>query len=219
MSSLLDDDGTWRAEAVALAASLSAEGLSPAVVSAVASVPRHLFVPDDVRARAYEDCALPIGCDQTISQPYVVALMTDLLQVERGTRVLEIGTGSGYQTAILCALGAQVFSVEIVASLSERAGEVLRTIACDVRLRVGDGAEGWPEHAPYARIIVTAATLAIPPALVDQLAVGGRMVVPLEEAGGAQWVWVFEKTAGGGLQGERRLAVRFVPMTGRVRQA
>ena len=188
------------------------------VLAAIADVPRERFVPAELLPDAYADIALPIGEGQTISQPYIVALMSEALHLSGEETVLEIGTGSGYQTAVLCALGAEVFSVEIVEELSRAAAERLRAIGCAAHLRVGDGAEGWPEHAPYARILAAAATQSVPEPLFEQLAPGGRLVVPLEEADGAQWIWVFDKTEAGAIEGERRLAVRFVPMTGRARK-
>jgi protein-L-isoaspartate(D-aspartate) O-methyltransferase len=205
----------WRNQAHALADALARDGIEPRIAEAIARVPRHLFVPDDLRDRAYEDNALPIGREQTISQPFVVAYMTALLEVTVGDRVLEIGTGSGYQTAVLAELGADVFSVEIIEELSVRAAHALAAAGySSVRLRVGDGAEGWPEHAPYDAIIVTAAAMEPPPRLIEQLATGGRMGIPLEDEESLQWIWRIRKRADGSLAHERMLAVRFVPMTG-----
>ena len=218
MERLFEKDFSWRLEAEALADALLREKLDPAVVGAIARVPRHLFIPPELRGRAYDDCALPLSCDQTISQPFVVAVMTELLEIERGMRVLEVGTGSGYQTAVLCEMGAEVYSVEIIPDLSERAGSVLRTLGYHAaRLRIGDGAEGWPEYAPYEGVVVTAAAGEVPRTLIDQLACGGRMVVPLEDAGGAQWIWALKKNADGEIERVKHLAVRFVPLTGRTR--
>jgi protein-L-isoaspartate(D-aspartate) O-methyltransferase len=179
-----------------------------------------LFVPDELRARAYEDSALPIGCDQTISQPFVVGFMSQLLDVRVGDRVLDVGTGSGYQAAVLAELGAEVFSVEILPELSLRAGKTLAAAGYGgVRLHVGDGADGWPRHAPYRGILVASAASEVPAPLIDQLAAGGRLVIPLEADDLTQWIWCLEKDAEGSVQRQRALAVRFVPMTGRAQQS
>jgi protein-L-isoaspartate(D-aspartate) O-methyltransferase len=144
------------------------------------SLPRHLFVEEALRAKAYSDNALPIGSRQTISQPYIVALMTELLKVGPEDRVLEIGTGSGYQTALLAALSLEVFSIERLRALSHRARAVLRELRIEnVHLRVGDGTAGWPEEAPFSRIMVTAAAPAVPAPLLAQLAEGGRLAIPV----------------------------------------
>ena len=207
------EERDWRAEARALAQALLQEGIGARVAEAIARVPRHLFVPPDLAERAYEDSALPIGCDQTISQPFVVAYMTELLEIHRGERVLEVGTGSGYQTAVLAELGAQVYSVEIVPELSLRAEKVLKAAGySSVHLCVGDGAVGWPGFAPFDGIIVTAANEGVPPALIEQLDTGRRMVIPIEDEDASQFVWRMTKRADGRVDGERMLAVRFVPM-------
>ncbi len=150
----------------------------PRLLEALEQVPRHEFVPDEYRAMAYGDHPLPIGHGQTISQPYIVALMTDLLNLRSGDRVLEIGTGSGYQAAILAAMGMDVYSVERLPALYEAARTRLASLGYDVHLRLGDGYEGWPEFAPYRGIIVTAAAPHIPPPLLEQLAEGGHLVIP-----------------------------------------
>lgn len=201
----------------ALANSLAAEGIRNAeVLRAVRTVPRHQFVPPDLASEAYDDRPLPIGASQTISQPFVVAYMTEALHVSRGDRVLEIGTGSGYQAAILAELGAEVFSVEIIADLSENARAALdRSGYGRVTLRVGDGYAGWPSEAPFKGIIVTAAAGHIPAPLIEQLAPLGRLVMPVEDAAtGHQWIVVVEKDADGNVSTQRTLPVRFVPMTG-----
>jgi protein-L-isoaspartate(D-aspartate) O-methyltransferase len=188
-----------------------------AVLAAMSRVPRHRFVPPPWRVRAYADMPLPIGHDQTISQPYIVALMTELLGVGRGSRVLEVGTGSGYQAAVLAELGAEVFSIEIVEPLAASARQVLDDLDYlgpgKVSLRVGDGYAGWPEQAPFDAVIVTCAPDHVPPPLVDQLADGGRMVIPVGEEGGVQELTVLRKS-GDALTRIEVLPVRFVPMTG-----
>ena len=153
--------------------------LDDRVMNAMASVPRHQFVPVEMQEWAYEDTPLPIGCGKTISQPFMVALMTDLLAIERHDKVLEIGTGLGYQTAVVAELAEQVFSVEIMEELAREGERRLRSIGYDnVQVRIGDGSRGWEEHAPFDKIIVTAAPQQIPQRLLDQLKVGGRMVLP-----------------------------------------
>lgn len=151
----------------------------PAVLAAVGQVPRHAFVESAFAEKAYLDIPLPIGEDQTISQPYTVAYMTEALQVRPGDRVLEIGTGSGYQAAILAAMGCKVFSVERIRSLSQRAKKVLQALGYHIYLKVGDGTLGWPLHGPYQGIIVTAGGPSVPEKLLTQLAVGGRMIIPV----------------------------------------
>jgi protein-L-isoaspartate(D-aspartate) O-methyltransferase len=190
---------------------IQARGIHDArVLDAMRDVKRHLFVPDASAEDAYEDFPLPIGQGQTISQPYIVALMTELLELKAGDRVLEIGTGSGYQSAVLSRLVADVYSIEIVKSLGERARELLEEQGCvNVHLRVGDGYNGWPEEAPFNSIIVTAAPPEIPPRLLDQLIDGGRMVVPVGT--NYQELMLIEKKSG---EITKRVitAVRFVPM-------
>lgn len=186
---------------------------SAAVLDALRRVPRERFVPVEVREFATDDTALPIGYDQTISQPYIVAFMTELLELERHHRVLEIGTGSGYQTAVLANLCDSVYSIEIVPELAARAARALADLGyAHVTVQQGDGYQGWHEHAPFDRIIVTAAPRAIPQALVDQLAAGGRLVVPVGPTFGTQALTLVTKDAAGRLRRQRRLDVRFVPM-------
>jgi protein-L-isoaspartate(D-aspartate) O-methyltransferase len=182
------------------------------VLTAVGDVPRHLFVPSDHQAAAYADTPLPIGHGQTISQPYIVGFMSEALQVEPSHKVLEIGTGSGYQAAILGKLAGEVYTIELVPELAERARAALAAQGFDnVHVRAGDGYLGWPEHAPFDRIMVTAAPEEVPQALVDQLATGGRMVVPVGPRFGDQELRILTKTAAG-VMTERSLPVRFVPM-------
>src|SRR5512135_2160266 len=185
----------------------------PAVLAAMAAVPRHLFVPPHYRDQAYEDSPLPIGLGQTISQPYIVALMTQALRLPPHSRVLEIGTGSGYQAAVLAQLGAQVYSVETRPALAAQAQERLAELDYPVQVRVGDGCLGWPEHAPYRGIIVTAAAAAVPMALLSQLADRGRLVIPLGRHAWDQNLWLL-KRAGQRLEVRRLGEVRFVPLVG-----
>ena len=180
------------------------------VLAAMERVPRHLFVPENLRASAYADEPLPIGEGQTISQPYIVAYMTEQLRLEGPEKVLEVGTGSGYQTAVLAELVRDVYTVEIVAKLSARAKGVLDGLGCgNVHYLAGDGSAGWPEAAPFDAIMVTAAAAEIPGALEDQLAAGGRMIVPV---GTDLQELVLVRREAKGLRRERLLAVRFVPL-------
>lgn len=181
------------------------------VIEAMRQVPRHLFVPPQLQAAAYDDRPLPIGGGQTISQPYVVALMTQLLKIQPTHRVLEIGTGCGYQAAVLAHMAAEVFSVEVRAELSREAAVVLKRCAPQVQLRVGDGWQGWKQHAPYDRIMVTCAPETIPPDLVDQLAEGGRMLLPVGPEHGIQQLQLIHKHDGV-IETQSLDAVRFVPM-------
>ena len=185
----------------------------PRVIEAMRRVPRHLFVPADVRPYAYEDRPLPIGSGQTISQPYIVAYMTEMLQLRPDDVVLEIGTGSGYQAAVLAELAREVYSIEIVPELAEGAREALDAAGYrNVHVLSGNGYLGWPEHAPYPRIIVTAAPPEIPEALVEQLAVGGIMVLPVGTM--FQEMTIVTKSAEGVAE-KRTIPVRFVPMVDR----
>jgi protein-L-isoaspartate(D-aspartate) O-methyltransferase len=185
------------------------------VLWAFGQVERRLFVPPALREEADADRPLPIGHGQTISQPYVVAFMTEQLALSGTEKVLEVGTGSGYQTAILALLASQVLSVEIVPELSARAAEVLLGVLVlpNVRLRVADGSGGWPEEAPFDRILVTAAPRAVPRALLDQLGKGGRMVIPVGPEFDVQSLQVLEKAEDGTVSTSDVLPVRFVPMT------
>ena len=186
---------------------------SPAVLAAMSKVPRHLFVPEDVRPYSYDDRPLPIGLGQTISQPYIVAYMTQALDLRSDHTVLEIGSGSGYQAAVLAEIVKQVYTVEIVPDLAARARTSLAQAGYrNVEVRSGNGYRGWPERAPFHRIIVTAAPPEIPDALIDQLAPGGIMVVPVGTS--YQEIVIVTKTAAGVAQ-KRTIPVRFVPMVGK----
>ena len=188
----------------------------PRVLAALETVPRHQFVPEDLRHRAYEDGPLPIGEGQTISQPYIVAFMTEALCPDPGDRVLEVGTGSGYQTAILASIVAQVFTIEIRAGLGEAARRRIEWLGLrNVSFGIGDGTGGWPEHAPYDGILVTAAPGAVPRALEEQLAPGGRLVIPIGT--GDQQLIRLTRTAAG-FERDALLPVRFVPMAGETRR-
>lgn len=189
--------------------------MDPTVLAVLAKVPRHDFVPADYRASAYDNRPLPIGHGQTISQPYIVALMTDLLHVKKTDRVLEIGTGSGYQAAVLAELAAQVYTIEIIRPLGEQAERTLKSLHYDnVSVRVGDGYYGWPEQAPFDGIVVTAAASHVPPPLVQQLKPGGRMIIPVGSRFFVQQLVLVEKTADGEVRTHQLLPVRFVPLTG-----
>ncbi len=188
-----------------------------AVLAAMRNVPRHKFVPAQQVRRAYDDTPLAIGYGQTISQPYIVALMTELLAVRAGERVLEIGTGSGYQAAVLAELTPHVYSIEIVEPLAKEATRRLTELGyTTVQTRMGDGYDGWPEHAPFDAIIVTCAAGHVPPPLWEQLKPGGRMVIPVGGVYETQRLLVLTKEADGGRKSRNVLPVRFVPMTGKM---
>ena len=188
--------------------------LSARVMAAMAKVPRHEFVPASQVANAYANRPLPIGLGQTISQPYIVALMTDLMEVKPGDRVLEIGTGSGYQAAVLAALAGTVYTIEIVEPLAREAGERLSRLGYrNVVTRIGDGYQGWPGEAPFDSIMVTAAPREVPQPLIDQLKPGGRLVVPVGGQIAGQSLLLIEKQANGTVTRRNVLAVRFVPLT------
>jgi protein-L-isoaspartate(D-aspartate) O-methyltransferase len=193
---------------------IAARGVSdPCVLAALREIPRHAFVPPGARAQSYEDHPLPIGHDQTISQPYIVGLMSELARPRAGMRVLEVGTGSGYQAAVLARCVDEVYTIEIVPELGRQAAALLEQLGYDnVHARVGDGYDGWPEHAPFDAIVVTAAPAEIPKPLLDQLAISGRLVIPVGVF--SQDLLVVERT----VDGYRRRSVtpvRFVPMTGK----
>ena len=191
---------------------LRAQGITDErVLAAIAQVPREKFVPPTFRDRAYENVALPIGHGQTISQPYIVALMTEKLDLKRGDKVLEIGTGSGYQAAILAQLGLEVYSVELVPELARAADERLKQLGYSVTVKQGDGYLGWEEHAPYDAIIVTAAPDHVPQLLVKQLKEGGRLVIPVGPQGGYQILWQFTRR-GNDLDAVNLGGVAFVPL-------
>lgn len=195
---------------------IAARGVrDPRVLAAMRKVPRHLFVEPAERARAYEDHPLPIAGSQTISQPYIVALMTELLALPEKARVLEIGTGSGYQSAVLGEIASEVYSIEILPELARAAAGKLAELGyTNITVREGDGYRGWPEHAPFDGIIVTAAPESIPQPLLEQLAPGGRMVIPV--GGFFQELKVFTRGPDGRITEQSIIPVRFVPMTGEV---
>jgi protein-L-isoaspartate(D-aspartate) O-methyltransferase len=207
-------DATRRAREEMVASQIAARGVkAPAVLEAMRRVPRHEFVPEPLRELAHTDQALPIGLDQTISQPYIVALMTELAAPRRGSRVLEVGTGSGYQAAVLAELGARVYSIEIVEPLARRAAETLERLGYhSVRVRAGDGYAGWPEAAPFDAIIVTAAPDHVPEPLKQQLKVGGRLVLPVGDGPWSQELNVITRTKDG-FETRTVAPVAFVPMT------
>jgi len=187
--------------------------LAPPVRAALAAVRRAAFVPADQAAAAYANHPLPIGHGQTISQPFIVALMTDLLDLRATDRVLEVGTGSGYQAAVLARLAAHVWSIEVVPALAAQARAALAAEGvANVSLKIGDGALGWPDAAPFDRITVTAAAMTVPDALVAQLHAPGRMVIPVGEPGGAQDLRLIEKDAAGAVRSRAVLDVAFVPL-------
>ncbi|MGX2041701.1 protein-L-isoaspartate(D-aspartate) O-methyltransferase [Methylocaldum sp. MU1018] len=185
------------------------------VLSAMEKVPRHEFVSDELRSIAYANRPLPIGYGQTISQPFIVALMTDLLRVEPDGSVLEVGTGSGYQAAVLAELAKRVYSIEIVPELTEIAAERLKRLGyANIETKTGDGYYGWPEHAPFDAIIVTAAPTQIPPPLVQQLKPGGRMAIPVGGQFLPQYLVLVEKSAQGKVSTRQIVPVQFVPLMG-----
>jgi protein-L-isoaspartate(D-aspartate) O-methyltransferase len=191
------------------------KALDRRVLSAMSEVPRHWFVPSSLQDEAYDNRPLPIGHGQTISQPYIVALMTDLLRPQPGDRVFELGTGSGYQAAILARLTKEVYSVEIVEPLGKEAAQRLaRHGFQNVKVKVADGYYGWPEHAPFDAIIVTAAGSHVPPPLVRQLKPGGRMVIPVGASFLTQHLMLIEKQRDGSVTSRQILPVRFVPLVG-----
>jgi len=193
---------------------IAARGVSdPRVLAAMKKVPRHRFIPSSLWDQAYSDYPLPIGEDQTISQPYIVALMTQILKIQPGERVLEIGTGSGYQAAVLSPLVKHVYSIEIVPELARRSAELLKTLGlANVTVRQGDGYQGWPEEAPFERIILTAAPGEIPQTLINQLKAGGKLVAPVGGTVLNQDLVVVEKSADGKIRQRSIFPVRFVPM-------
>ncbi|HEU5285833.1 MAG TPA: protein-L-isoaspartate(D-aspartate) O-methyltransferase [Sphingomicrobium sp.] len=183
----------------------------PRLRRALLDVPRHLFVPQSLMVVAYQDTPLPIGFDKTISQPFIGALMLDLLGIEPGARILEVGTGLGYQAAVMAEMGAQVWSVEVVEEFAEAASDRFAALGYNIEVRVGDGSRGWAEHAPFDAVLVTAAAQAPPEALVEQLKPGGRMVIPV---GGQdiQQLTVVTRQAGGGATERAIMPVRFTQL-------
>ncbi len=194
---------------------INKKSFEPAVIDAMNTVPRHEFVPQDMRSNAYENRPLAIGHGQTISQPYIVALMTDLLQPKPGHRVLEIGTGSGYQAAVLSQLVDEVYSIEIIEALGASTAKLLARQGYDnIKTRIADGYNGWPQNAPFDSIMVTAAISHIPPPLVEQLKNGGRMVIPVGTRFQTQYLTLVEKDLQGKITTRQLLPVIFVPFTG-----
>ncbi|MCF6149222.1 MAG: protein-L-isoaspartate(D-aspartate) O-methyltransferase [Candidatus Kuenenia sp.] len=184
------------------------------VLEAMETVPRHLFIPEDFRSYSYFDQPVPIGYGQTISQPYIVAFMTEILQLNKDDIVLEIGTGSGYQAAVLAKLAKQVYTIEIVAGLGNRAKKQLQTMGFDnIEVKIGDGYNGWPEHAPFDAIIVTAAAEKIPQPLIDQMSPSGRMIIPVGGVFEIQELILITKDASSKVVKESIFPVRFVPLT------
>ena len=189
------------------------------VLKAMECVPRHLFVPEEYRMEAYDDQPLPIGYGQTISQPLIVASMTEMLDIHPGDKILEIGTGSGYQAAVLSELTPHVYTVEIVKDLGRHAKKLLSELGYKtVKVKIGDGYEGWPGYAPYDGIIVTCAPEKIPQPLIDQLKPGGKIVIPVGREGMTQWLYVVTKTSEGKIKKKTRFPVIFVPMTGKAEE-
>ena len=212
-SAVMDPATDTAAREAMVAEQIEGRGVHDAgVLRAMRTVPRHEFVPESERAQAYDDRPLPIGQGQTISQPYIVAFMSEAAELRPGARVLEVGTGSGYQAAVLAEMGADVYSIEILAPLADAAREALaRTGYGRVHVRTGDGRKGWPEAAPFDAIVVTAAAAWVPPALLEQLAPDGRLVIPVGRAW--QEIEIHRRTPGG-IVVERVLPVRFVPLVG-----
>jgi len=203
-------------DALHASSTLGRNHIDKRVMNVMAKVPRHEFVPAHLRNDAYANIPLPIGKGQTISQPFIVALMTDLLETKKDDVVLEIGTGSGYQAAVLAELVKKVYSIEIIKELGESARERLSRLAYkNVEVRIADGYFGWGEHAPFDSIIVTAAAGHVPPLLIRQLKPGGRIVIPVGSVYQVQMLMVVKKDASGKLKTEQVLPVRFVPLTGK----
>ncbi|MFJ4292108.1 protein-L-isoaspartate(D-aspartate) O-methyltransferase [Cupriavidus sp. NPDC089707] len=223
-ASAQDASSAERADMVKEIATIAAEAgatsgrhtLDPRVMAVMGQVPRHEFVPDAQKPYAYHNRPLPIGLGQTISQPYIVGLMTDLLMTKPGDTVLEIGTGSGYQAAVLAGLVKAVYTIEIIEPLGRQACDRLKRLAYrQVACKVGDGYYGWEEHAPYDAIVVTAAASHVPPPLIRQLKPGGRMVIPVGAQFMTQYLLLVEKAADGAVSTRQILPVRFVPLVRR----
>ena len=209
-----DADGFSEERVAMVETQIKARGITDArVLESMRVIPRHLFIDESLWLRAYSDGPLPISSGQTISQPYIVALMTELLQLDEHHVVLEIGTGSGYQAAVLSKLVHWVYTIEIVPELGQSAERTLKRLGYDnVTVRIGDGYQGWPEQAPYDRIIVTAAPEEIPQKLVEQLKPGGRMILPVGSQRRGQDLLVLEKDQAGNVNTRQSIPVRFVPM-------
>ena len=214
---LREDEAPYtRARKQMVAQQIRERGIAdPEVLRAMSTVPRHLFVPRHIKPYAYEDAAKPIGYGQTISQPYIVALMTELLKPKATHKVLEVGTGSGYQAAVLAEIVKEVYTIEIIKELGEPAKKRLADMGYEkVTVKVDDGYYGWPEHAPFDSIIVTAAATDVPPPLIEQLKTDGRMVIPIGPPGRVQWLKLVTKGEEGPPTVRDIAAVRFVPLTG-----
>ena len=220
-NSTLDNDHYRRLRQEMVRTQLQMQGIKKReVLEAMRKVPRHAYVPANLQPYAYRDQAMPIGHRATISQPYIVALMTELLDVKPWHKVLEIGTGSGYQAAILAEIGADVYTIEIVPELAERARHDLdETGYSDVNVRHGDGYRGWPSEAPFDRIVITAAPPEIPQALIDQLALGGRLVAPEGESAQTQQLIIVDKNHEGRVSRRTSIPVMFVPMVPKTESA
>ncbi len=202
------------ATAIYVSARIGKAAFAGRVMQVMNKVPRHAFVPIEVQPYAYANSPLPIGFDKTISQPFIVALMTDLLDIQPSDTVLEIGTGLGYQAAIIAALAKKVYSIEVIEELSEQAKQRLRRLGyVNIELRIGNGYHGWAEHAPFDKVIVTAAPELVPPPLIDQLKPGGKMVIPAGLANAQQLILV-EKDSGGSVTMKEILPVRFSELEG-----
>ncbi len=203
------------ADVLDTAAYIDKRALNPKVMEVMAQLPRHRFVPQKQQPYAYENRPLGIGHGQTISQPYIVALMSDLLHPDPGHRILELGTGSGYQAAVLAQMGAQVYTIEIIEPLGKQAADRFAELGYgNISTRIGDGYYGWESQAPFDSIVVTAAASHVPPPLIDQLKPGGRMVIPVGGGFQVQQLMLIEKQEDGGIKTRQILPVRFVPLTG-----
>jgi protein-L-isoaspartate(D-aspartate) O-methyltransferase len=206
---------TIEAQAHNTSSAIGRDHIDTRVLDVMGAIPRHEFVPEDLREASYEDRPLPIGYGQTISQPLIVALMTDILNINRSSLVLEVGTGSGYQAAVAATLAHRVYTIEIIPELARSAANRLRQLGyTNVAVRIGDGYFGWPDVAPFDGIIVTAAAGHIPPPLLEQLKPGGRMVIPVGPPLGQQHLTVVERAADGRIKTRQLFPVRFVPLTG-----
>jgi protein-L-isoaspartate(D-aspartate) O-methyltransferase len=208
----LSPDSFWQQRQQMVLAQIKQRGIStPAVLAAMSTVPRHYFVSSELAPFAYSDSALPIDYGQTISQPYIVAYMTEIAEIQPTDKVLEIGTGSGYQAAILGELAQQVYTIEIIPELAQKARHILKKLGYEnILVKIGDGYQGWSKYAPYDAILVTAAPEKIPPALVEQLALNGKMIIPVGKY--YQEIVIITKT-NDGITKQKTIPVRFVPMT------
>ena len=207
--------GTIEAHVRETSFAIDRDHIGSRVLEVMGAIPRHEFVPEDLREASYEDRPLPIGYGQTISQPFIVALMTDILSVDRTSVVLEVGTGSGYQAAVAAALARQVYTIEIIPELAHRAADRVRQLGyANVAVRIGDGYFGWQDAGPFDGVIVTAAAGHIPPALLQQLKPGGRMVIPVGPPLGLQHLTVVERSSDSRVRTRQLFPVKFVPLAG-----